>query len=348
MRKYFLWLSVCLYSACVSNETAPQSPETTPQEILRPDFGSLLDSQQLIGAILIYDPQQQITYTNDPAYCRIGRLPASTFKIANSIVSLETAVMASDSSISRWDGQSRALPIWEEDLTLHQAFQRSCVPCYQDIARQIGPERMRTQLDKIQYPGMVFDSTTINNFWLVGTSRISPFEQIDFLQRLYNAQLPIQERTWKMLKRMMLLDKNKRYTLSGKTGWAVRGDENNGWFVGYLEKANQVYFFATNISPAEGLDMGRFPALRKAVTIQALEHLLFKAILRRRSSIQFNKSLTTSSRLVSLSNSWRACGYNLHTTSWMPTLRYASFTCRTPSPISPTGSRSPAMSKMGS
>ncbi|MBC3787632.1 penicillin-binding transpeptidase domain-containing protein [Spirosoma utsteinense] len=45
------------------------------------------------------------------------------------------------------------------------------------------------------------------------------------------------------------------YKLYGKTGWASSGGETDadkatrdiGWFVGYVEKDGNVYFFATNV-----------------------------------------------------------------------------------------------------
>ena len=42
----------------------------------------------------------------------------------------------------------------------------------------------------------------------------------------------------------MIFEKTSNYTLRGKTGWV----DKTGWFVGYLEQNNQVYYFATNIN----------------------------------------------------------------------------------------------------
>lgn len=53
----------------------------------------------------------------------------------------------------------------------------------------------------------------------------------------------------------MLLTDTSEYKLYGKTGWAttidgLAVDSRNpdiGWFVGYVEKGDNVYFFATNV-----------------------------------------------------------------------------------------------------
>ena len=71
----------------------------------------------------------------------------------------------------------------------------------------------------------------------------------------------------------MLLENNGAYALSGKTGWSYYKEIDNGWFVGYASKNNEVYYFATNIEPEESLNMKLFPDLRKEITIEALRRL---------------------------------------------------------------------------
>ena len=235
------------------------------------EFQSLLDSMQLSGSILIYHADSQQYYSNDFQAAKIGHLPASTFKIPNSLIALETGVVDNDSTLFKWDGEDRYLDVWEQDLIFQQAFQLSCVPCYQQIARAIGPERMNTYLDTFQYGSIFVDSSNIDMFWLSGNSRITQFEQIDFLERLYHRMLPIQERNYFIFRKMMILDQNDGYILSGKTGWSISEEEgDNGWFVGFLEKGGEVYFFATNISPEEGFDMSLFGEARKQLTYSAL------------------------------------------------------------------------------
>lgn len=238
-----------------------------------PVFASILDSFDLSGSVLILDYQTSTWYSNDIKWAEQGHLPASTFKIPNSIISLETAVMASDSTIIKWDGKPRRLKAWEQDLTLRDAFRVSCVPCYQEIARRIGIKRMRQYLDKLQYPGMVFDSISIDKFWLEGNSRISQIQQVDFLKRFYFSELPITERTYSIMKTIMLVEDNGNYKLSGKTGWGIRDGNNNGWYVGYLETNGRVYFFATNVVPDEGFDLNNFTTARIEVTKSALKSM---------------------------------------------------------------------------
>jgi len=222
------------------------SPEI---ETLVPEFNKILDSLKVKGAVLIYDFSKKTYYSNDFSWAKKGNIPASTFKIPNSIIALETGVIKNDFAIFKWNGEQRWNKKWEQDLTFKEAFQFSCVPCYQEVARKIGVERMKTYLKKINYKEMIFDSSTIDNFWLEGESKITQAQQIQFLKRFYFSELPISKRTETIVKNILLIEKTDAYTLSGKTGLSVKNGRYNGWFVGYFEAKNKVYFFATNLEP---------------------------------------------------------------------------------------------------
>lgn len=235
-------------------------------------FDSVLADFKLEGSILLYDPVINTYFSNDFKWSETKHLPASTYKIPNSIIALETGVIESDSTIIKWDGKPRKLKIWEQDLMFSNAFRISCVPCYQEIARRVGFDRMTAYLNKLAYPGMVFDESTIDKFWLEGESKISQFQQIEFLERFYNSQLPISKKTYAIVKEIMLFEKTDQYALSGKTGWGIRGEDNNGWYVGFIETGGKVYYFATNVNPSKGFNLDNFTTARIEVTKEALRN----------------------------------------------------------------------------
>jgi beta-lactamase class D len=247
--------------------------EETPLKNKRQDFQELLDSLKLIGTLLILDETANTYHSNNFDEAKTGQLPASTFKIPNTIVALETGVATGLEQLFKWDGTDRWLDAWERDLTLKEAFATSCVPCYQEVARAVGADQMQAELDRLGYSGMAFDSTTVDNFWLGGDSRISPQEQIFFLRRIYQEELPIRPATQRAIRDIMVMEKADDYTLSGKTGWSIDGENNNGWFVGFVERGDQVYYFATNVTPVPGFDMTGFAAARVRVTRLALADL---------------------------------------------------------------------------
>lgn len=243
------------------------------KKVVVPQFEKILDSLKAKGSILVYDFNKNTYYSNDFEWEKDGNIPASTFKIPNSIIALETGVVKNDSVVFKWDGKKRRIEAWEQDLTLKQAFKVSCVPCYQEIARKIGVRRMKAYLKKLNYNTMVFDTLTIDNFWLEGKSKISQIQQIDFLKRLYFSELPISKRTESIMKDIMEIEKTDHYILRGKTGWGINKGIDNGWFVGYVERKDGAYFFATSLKLTKETKRDDFLTIRTNATKEALINL---------------------------------------------------------------------------
>jgi len=233
-------------------------------------FQTLLDTGSVKGSILIFDVNKSKYYSNDLEYAKTSHLPASTFKIPNSLIALELGIVETDTSTILWDGKKRRFKIWEQDLSFRDAFHFSCVPCYQEIAAKVGVERMVDYTNKFEFGKMVLDSNTLTNFWLEGNSGINQFQQIEFLKSFEGSQLQISDRTENIMKRMMLITKNDSIELRGKTGWSNFEKVNNGWYVGYLKRQENTYYFATNIKPENGLKLNTFAERRKTITYDAL------------------------------------------------------------------------------
>lgn len=269
-----LLVLLILAFSCNSKKAKPDKKEdkVIEREIIVPEFQSIIDTANVNGSILIYDFKEDKRYSNDFEWTKKGKLPASTFKITNSIIALETGIVENDSTLFKWDGRERRMKVWEQDLVFRDAFHLSCVPCYQEIAKKIGAEKMNDYLNKLDYGQMKVDVNSIDLFWLEGDSKINQLQQIDFLKRFYSSELPISQKTETIMKRLMVIEKNDGFKLSGKTGWSIRNGNNNAWFVGYVETQGRVYFFATNVEPKEQFDMNMFPMIRKDVTYKAFKH----------------------------------------------------------------------------
>ena len=241
--------------------------------IVQPEFQAIIDSSDVSGAILFYDLNKDIYHSNDFEWTHKGKLPASTFKIANSIIGLETGIIENANAIFKWDGNEKWLKVWEQDLVLKDAFQYSCVHCYQEIARDIGVQRMNNYLSKLDYGNFKVDSTNIEDFWLVGESRVSQMQQIDFLKRFYLNELPISNKTSETVKNIMFIEEGDDYKLSGKTGLSNANQIYNGWYIGYIETQNNTYFFATNLEPKEGFTLNTFIKKRIDLTKSAFKSI---------------------------------------------------------------------------
>ncbi|WP_375586054.1 penicillin-binding transpeptidase domain-containing protein [Cyclobacterium xiamenense] len=238
-----------------------------------PELDALLQGSGLSGSLLVYSAAEDRYYSNDFEHARRGQLPASTFKIPHSLIALELGIAKGATTLFVWDGAPRAMKQWEQDLTFTQAFHRSCVPCYQEIARKVGLDRMREYLGRLDYGQMDVRADNLDQFWLRGNSRISPMEQIRFLRRLYAGDLALRPETLAVFRALMVIEEGQGYRLSGKTGWSVDRGVDNGWFVGYLEKEGAVYFFASNLAPLPGTSDAVFLEARKSLTLEALRVL---------------------------------------------------------------------------
>lgn len=213
-----------------------------------PDLGQHFRESGLEGSILIYDLNNDRTYEHNPQRNATEMIPASTFKIFNAMVALETGVIADDVAVLTWDGIQREYSDWNHDTNLRQAFKNSTVWFYQVLARKAGHERMQQFIDRVGYGNrQIGTAKDIDRFWLQGPLQITPKEQIKFLQRLHQGDLPFSKRTMDLVKDIMVREQTPDYTLRGKTGLLNSTKPEVGWFVGYLEQNKNVYFFATTI-----------------------------------------------------------------------------------------------------
>jgi beta-lactamase class D len=225
-------------------------------------IGKYFDEQHVTGTFGLYDngTGQFIIYNlsrfKDSAY-----LPASTFKIVNSLIGIETGRIVNEKMVIKWDGVIRTFPngdtatAWNKDLTMEEAFKASEVPYYQEVARRIGKDTMQHWLDSLNY-GSKKITTKIDSFWLDNSLKITPDEQMGLVKKLYFGQLPFQKRSQDIVKKVMLQENNANYRLSYKTGLGfLENGKSLGWIVGWIEENRHPYFFVLNIEGAHDADM---------------------------------------------------------------------------------------------
>lgn len=250
-------------SARPVRENAPSSAEAV-------DFSRFFEGVE--GTFVLLDAQTGRTAHHNTERARTRVLPASTFKIAHSLIALETGVASGPEFALAWN--SALAPrqvwwpnIWAQDHTLSSALPNSVVWYYQEIARRIGPERMRAYLERFNYGNRDISGGT-DQFWLTGGLRISAEEQVDFLRRFYFGELGMSQRSTEIVKSLLVLEATPAYRLSGKTGWVGLGEPSArqiGWMVGYLERDKRVYVFAMNIDMRSSEDAKARIAITKAI-----------------------------------------------------------------------------------
>ena len=237
------------------------------------DLKQYFDAKNVDGAFtMLNNADGQITVYN-MALDTTRFTPASTFKILNSLIGLETGVITSDTMVIPWDKVERENANWNKDLGMKQAFAVSAVPYYQEVARRIGKDTMQHWIDSLSY-GNKKISGAIDQFWLNNTLKISPDEQLGFMKKLYFDQLPFRKSVQQMVRAAMLREDNTAYKLSYKTGYGFdEGNNSIGWVVGWIEENNHVYFFCT-LTKAPG-DPAGFSDSRIAITKDILKRYGF-------------------------------------------------------------------------
>lgn len=201
-----------------------------------------------------------LTYNNNRSNKEF--VPASTFKILNSMIALQELAIVGTNDTIKWDGVDRGYEPWNKDQTMKSAFPISCVWFYQQLARRTGQKKMQLWITKSNY-GNKKIGNEIDRFWLDGQLAISAKGQIDFLGKLINNELPFDKNIQETIKSIMITDSTKNYTIYSKTGWS----NNIGWNVGYIETKDNVWIFALNI------DMNdiKMANIRKTITYGILK-----------------------------------------------------------------------------
>jgi beta-lactamase class D len=259
-----LLVSLLLVAGARATPPAGIAPETDPA------LGQPFAARQVSGVFVALDARTGKTVTNDPARAAERFLPCSTFKIPNSLIALECGAVETVETVIPWDHVERWNKAWNRDYTMREALPRSTVWFYQELARRVGPERMQEWLQRLNY-GNADISGGIDRFWLDGALRISALEQLDFLRRFRDHQLPFRPEVQAAVLEILIADHRDDWVLRGKTGTALEGDRGFGWYVGWVETPQGPVYFALN------LDTDRAGALdarpRKLIAYEALVHL---------------------------------------------------------------------------
>lgn len=232
---------------------------------LPPNFQPFFEEYGVKGCFLLYDMKNDLYQIYNSTRCEQGFLPASTFKILNSLIGLETGVLTDENTVIPWDGTVRTEEAWNKDHTLASAIQYSVVPYFQEVARRVGPDRMKELVDDSDYGRMDISKETIDRFWLWGNSKITPWEQMNFLIHFYTNRLPFSQTNIDLVKKLIILKQTDKWIFRGKTGMTVQDGKNLGWLIGYLEENGNVWLFVCNME-SDTNNTEKFKESRRGIT----------------------------------------------------------------------------------
>lgn len=229
------------------------------------------------GSITLYDYKEKKWISSDIHDSHLPTLPASTFKIINTLIALESGVIANENEIIKWPGWTDTVkysfrPDIYHDMSMKEAFKASAGWAYVELAKQIGKPKYKDYLTASKY-GNVDLSVNDDDFWNFGNFAISPVNQIEILIGVYEETLPFRKASFKILKEMMIEKRTPEYTLRAKTGWTRDHGKDTGWWVGYVERGENVYFFATRLVKDRSVANPDFGKCRKEITMKVLREM---------------------------------------------------------------------------
>ncbi len=249
--KFFIFFFILLSSPVIAKEA---------------DLSKVFAKYSVDGAIVITSLKSGNSYVHNDKRANTKFTVASTFKIPNTLIAIQEGIVTAKTDIFKWSGKVYEIETWNKDQTLGSAFQVSCVWCYQEIAEKVGKNAYLKHLSVIGY-GDLSKPFKLSRFWLNGSLQLSAIEQAKFLRSLYQENLPFSQKAYNILKDIMRVQQNSEFILYAKTGMAISSKPAVGWYVGYVETKDDVWFFATNIAVRSSSDL----PLRKRITLEALE-----------------------------------------------------------------------------
>lgn len=243
-------------------------------------FQQHFDSLALKGSTTIYQYKTQKWLFTNKQDAEMPTLPASTFKITNSLFALDYKAVHDENEVIKWDGTRRShlgtvVEAWNKDTDLTSAYKNSTIWFYEEVAKRVGRERYREVLPQLKY-GNGNLSQVGTDFWNYGAFAITPINQIEFLVKLYENRLPFSQKTMEKVKQIMVSEKTSMGISRDKTGWTRRSGVDIGWYVGYVETQDEVYFFATRLQQDAHDANPHFSKARKSITQRILHKLAAK------------------------------------------------------------------------
>lgn len=268
--RLLIFLAVLIVLSGCSNYSKKEESSRN-SSLMHPDIVSKIEAsfskRNINGCFILYDLKNDSSVIYNAKRARQKFLPASTFKILNSLIALECEVINDENELIQWDSVERSIPVWNQDHNMKTGIKNSVVWFYQELARRIGERRMQLWVDSVGYGNQKIGNN-IDDFWLVGELRITPMEQVRFLKKLIAEDLPFKKDVIKTVKEILIEDKDDRYTFRAKTGWADYGTPV-GWYVGYIEIDGRAYAFVNNSEIRDNTDA----QARKEITKE-----VFKAV----------------------------------------------------------------------
>ena len=109
---------------------------------------------------------------------------------------------------------------------------------FQSVDEQLGTADLYDYIKEIGY-GNENMNGDFSTYWMESSLEISPVEQVELLIKLQNNSFGFAPENINVVKDAICLSSSDTGTFYGKTGTGrVDGQDVNGWFIGYIETAD--------------------------------------------------------------------------------------------------------------
>jgi len=215
--------------------------------------------------------------------CDTSYTPQSTFKIALSLIGFDAGILL-DKYNPSWSLPEDVDPYintCKGDHNPREWMRDSCLWYSNILAKKLGDEPFEQYVKKLVYGNMDVSGGMTNASWVSSSLKISPREQITFIEKMIDHKFPISNKSYDKTKEIMFIEEMAGgWKLYGKTGSGNLKNKNgnmidiqHGWFVGYIEKDKRQIIFASHL--VDDKKQETFASLRaKSQTLIKLRYII--------------------------------------------------------------------------
>lgn len=189
--------------------------------------------------------------------CNIETSPCSTFKIPLSLIGYDTRVLIDENNpLFKYKDEYKAtITSHKQNQTPTSWIKNSVVWYSKEIVKIIGFKKIREYLKEFNYGNYKLNNDNLTNFWLSSTLKITPQEQIKFLENILLKKFKISEKSYNMTESIVPIFENNNWKIHGKTGTCLYDNDTKqtGWFIGWAEKDNKIIIFVKFIDKNDDL-----------------------------------------------------------------------------------------------
>ena len=222
-------------------------------------LGAIINSTQVLANndCFIYEQNGK---TVSEGQCEQRHPPQSTFKIAISLMGYNEGILRDETHplVPFKEGDADDVENWRQPHNPMLWMQNSCVWYSRFVTKKLGMDKFTSYVKQFNYgnedvSGDRGKNNGLTNSWISSSLRISPTEQIKFLNKLLLSKLPVSVKSRQYTYNIVYLkDLQDGWKLYGKTGTGdlLNNDgthdvtRERGWFVGWIEKENRKIVFA--------------------------------------------------------------------------------------------------------